>query len=141
MDDNFRSRLEAVLAEQGRTQKWLAERVGVSVVTVNRWAAGSQAPSGDHLQAIARALGVPMASFTTLTGSGLDDPTRGRQGVPPQVLSALELLQRAEALIGSARILLGQTARSAEDVELGPPISLQPLDPPDVRRKRSSGDH
>lgn len=42
-----------------RTQKWLAQRIGVSIATVSRWESGS-APKSVVLPAIAEALGVSL---------------------------------------------------------------------------------
>jgi len=110
------SRLRTIIENQGRSQIWLAGKVGVSAVTVSRWMRGEQTPSAANVQAIAEALGVPSARFTSLTGDGAADRGQSRRGVPGHVLSALELLQRAEHLIGSARVLL-----SGDHVEFGDP--------------------
>ncbi len=40
------------------SQGQLAERLGVNLMTVNRWERGHQIPSGDTLQKIARLFGV-----------------------------------------------------------------------------------
>lgn len=116
MDDHFGSRLDGVLGAQGRSQKWLAGRIGVSETTVSRWIAGHQKPSAENVQAVAEALGVPSGRFTSSTAPLTHEGVGGGKGVPPRVLSALEPLQRAEATIGSARLLL-----SGDHVEFDTP--------------------
>lgn len=50
------NRLKAVLAEKGRTNKWLAEKLGKSQVTISRWCSQSVQPSLLDLNAIAELL-------------------------------------------------------------------------------------
>jgi DNA-binding XRE family transcriptional regulator len=38
------NRIKIVLAEQDRTNKWLAEQLGMSEVTVSRWVNNTQQP-------------------------------------------------------------------------------------------------
>ena len=60
MDANFRSRVETLLKEKGMTQRQLAEKLGVSEVTVSRWmtdGANGRNPSVQTLQKIADILG------------------------------------------------------------------------------------
>lgn len=52
------NRIRVVLAEQDRTNKWLAERVGKSRTTVSRWCTNEMQPSLETLRDIAEALGV-----------------------------------------------------------------------------------
>lgn len=52
------NRIRVVLAEQDRTNKWLAERVGKSRTTVSRWCTNDMQPSLETLREIAEALGV-----------------------------------------------------------------------------------
>lgn len=52
------NRIRVVLAEQDRTNKWLAERVGKSRTTVSRWCTNEMQPSLETLREIAEALGV-----------------------------------------------------------------------------------
>ena len=59
MDANFRSRVETLLKEKGMTQRQLAEKLGVSEVTVSRWmtdGANGRNPSVQTLQKIADVL-------------------------------------------------------------------------------------
>lgn len=52
------NRLKAVLAEQNKTGKWLAEQLGKSNCTVSKWCSNSIQPDLSTLDQIARVLGV-----------------------------------------------------------------------------------
>ena len=52
------NRLKAVLAEQERTSKWLAEQVGKSACTVSKWCNNSVQPDLNTLNKIAILLDV-----------------------------------------------------------------------------------
>ena len=41
--------LKELLKSKGIKQKWLAERIGVSEVTVSNWCSGKSAPKKKHL--------------------------------------------------------------------------------------------
>lgn len=45
MDKRKINRIRVVLAEQDKTNKWLAERLGVSETTVSRWVRNAQQPA------------------------------------------------------------------------------------------------
>ena len=45
-----------MLAEKKRTNKWLAEQLGVNAATVSKWCTNSSQPSLDMLSKIAEAL-------------------------------------------------------------------------------------
>lgn len=49
--------LRAELARQGRSRRWLAERIDAPLTSVARWVKGTTAPGLDELDAMARALG------------------------------------------------------------------------------------
>ncbi len=57
------NRIRVVLAEQDRTNKWLAEKVGKSRTTVSRWCTNEMQPSLETLRDIAEALGVDIRSL------------------------------------------------------------------------------
>jgi len=57
MEKNY-NRIRVVLAEQAKTNKWLAERLGKSGNTVSRWATNKSQPSVEQLYEIAFALGI-----------------------------------------------------------------------------------
>ncbi|RFM29115.1 helix-turn-helix transcriptional regulator [Deminuibacter soli] len=44
MENRNINRIRVVLAEQNRTNKWLAEKLGVGEVTVSRWVNNLQQP-------------------------------------------------------------------------------------------------
>lgn len=50
------NRLKEVLSEQGRTNKWLAENLGKSQVSVSRWCSNTTQPSLETLYQIAQLL-------------------------------------------------------------------------------------
>lgn len=52
------NRIKIVLAEHDKTNKWLAEQVGKSQVTVSRWCSNSHQPSLQNLAVIAEALDI-----------------------------------------------------------------------------------
>lgn len=52
------NRIKAVLAEQDKTSKWLAEQVGKSACTVSKWCSNSVQPDLNTLDQIARTLKV-----------------------------------------------------------------------------------
>ena len=54
------NRLKAVLAEQDKTGKWLAEQLGKSTCTVSKWCKNSVQPDLNTLNEIANKLHVDM---------------------------------------------------------------------------------
>jgi putative transcriptional regulator len=52
------NRLKAVLAEQGKTNKWLANRLNKNETTVSRWCTNEVQPSLDTLLQISELLNV-----------------------------------------------------------------------------------
>ena len=52
------NRIKAVLAEQEKTSKWLAEQVGKSACTVSKWCSNSVQPDLNTLDQIAKILKV-----------------------------------------------------------------------------------
>ncbi len=61
------NRIRVVLAEQDRTNKWLAERVGKSRTTVSRWCTNDMQPSLETLREIAEALGADIRELLIST--------------------------------------------------------------------------
>ena len=49
------NRIKVMLAEKKRTNKWLAEQLGVNAATVSKWCTNSSQPSLDMLSKIAAA--------------------------------------------------------------------------------------
>ncbi len=58
MDKKNINRIRVVLAEQNRTNKWLAEQIGVSEITVSRWVNNTQQPAVEIFLEIANILKV-----------------------------------------------------------------------------------
>lgn len=58
METETLNRLKVVLAEKQKSQKWLAEELGKSVITVSRWVNNKMQPSVDQLFEIAKVLDV-----------------------------------------------------------------------------------
>ncbi len=52
------NRIKVVLVEQGRTNKWLALKLGVTTSTVSRWCTNDMQPSLETLIEISNALNV-----------------------------------------------------------------------------------
>ena len=61
------NRLKVILAEKGKTNKWLAEKLGKSDVTVSRWVTNEVQPSMDNLVAIASLLKVDVRDLINST--------------------------------------------------------------------------
>lgn len=69
------NRLKIVLAEQKKTNRWLAEQLKKSEVTVSRWCTNEVQPSVETLLEIASALDVNVQNLInpTKNGIGLND--------------------------------------------------------------------
>ena len=52
------NRIKAVIAEQGKTNEWLAKKLSISTNTVSKWCTNSMQPTVERLFAVADALGV-----------------------------------------------------------------------------------
>lgn len=52
------NRIKIVLVEQGKTGKWLAEKLGRNEATISRWCSNTSQPSLEILMKIAAILGV-----------------------------------------------------------------------------------
>jgi len=55
--------LKELLKSKGLKQKWLADKIGVSEVTVSHWCAGKSVPKKEHLQRISELLDVPIKTI------------------------------------------------------------------------------
>ena len=58
METKNLNRIKVVLAEENRTNKWLAERLGKDPATVSKWCTNSAQPNLENLMDIARCLEV-----------------------------------------------------------------------------------
>lgn len=61
------NRLKIVLAEKGKTNKWLAEQLGKSEVTVSRWCTNEVQPSVETLLEIASLLNINILNLINPT--------------------------------------------------------------------------
>ena len=61
------NRLKVILAEKGKTNKWLAERLGKSDVTISRWCTNEVQPSLDTLTEIAQLLKIDIKELLNST--------------------------------------------------------------------------
>lgn len=61
------NRLKVVLAEEGRTNKWLSEKLGKNTATVSRWCTNEMQPSLETLTEIAEVLGVDVRELLIST--------------------------------------------------------------------------
>jgi transcriptional regulator with XRE-family HTH domain len=55
--------LKQLLNSKGLKQKWLANKIGVSEVTVSSWCSGKSVPHKAHLQKISELLEVPLKTI------------------------------------------------------------------------------
>ena len=58
MEGKDLNRLKVVLAEKKRTNKWLAEQIGVDQATVSKWCTNSAPPNLENLMEVAKCLEV-----------------------------------------------------------------------------------
>ena len=58
MENKDLNRIKAVLAEKKRTNKWLAEQLGVDPATVSKWCTNSAQPNLENLMEIAKVLDI-----------------------------------------------------------------------------------
>ena len=66
------NRLKAVLAEQDKTSKWLAEQLGKDPATVSKWCTNVSQPSLEMMMRIAKLLNVEMNDLVRL--EAMSDP-------------------------------------------------------------------
>ncbi len=61
------NRLKVVLAEEGRTNKWLGDKLGKNPATISRWCTNEMQPSLETLVEIALALNVDVRELLLST--------------------------------------------------------------------------
>lgn len=61
------NRIKAALAEQGKTNKWLAENLDKNETTISRWCTNEVQPSIDNLIAIASLLKIDVRELINPT--------------------------------------------------------------------------
>ncbi len=74
------NRLKQVLREQGRSGKWLAEKMGVNQYSVSRWSQNYQQPSLKTLYEIARILQVEVNDLLLPVGQVYDEGGKEEKG-------------------------------------------------------------
>lgn len=52
------NRIRVVLAEQNKTNRWLAEQLGKSEITISRWVQNKSQPSLEQLLQVAKILSI-----------------------------------------------------------------------------------
>ena len=57
-DNKARNRIKVVLAEKGKSNKWLAEELGKGQATISKWCTNTAQPSLENLIEIAKCLEV-----------------------------------------------------------------------------------
>lgn len=61
------NRIKIVLVEQGRTNKWLADKLGKSTTTVSRWCTNDMQPSLETLVQISHVLNINVRELLVST--------------------------------------------------------------------------
>jgi putative transcriptional regulator len=61
------NRIKAVLAEQGKTNNWLAEELGKNRTTVSKWCTNQMQPTMETLFEIAKALDIDVRELLVST--------------------------------------------------------------------------
>jgi transcriptional regulator with XRE-family HTH domain len=61
------NRIKAAIAEQGKTNNWLAEQLGMNPTTVSKWCRNQMQPTVETLFAIAKELDVDVRELLVKT--------------------------------------------------------------------------
>ena len=69
MSNKAINRLKAVLAEKGKTNKWLAIELGKNETTISRWCTNEVQPSMENLIAVASLLNVDVRELINSTST------------------------------------------------------------------------
>lgn len=67
MDNRSINRIKVVLAEQKKTNKWLAEQLKMNETTISRWCTNSTQPTVETLVDIAKVLKVDIKELLAST--------------------------------------------------------------------------
>lgn len=67
MEEQSLNRIRVALAEKNKSNKWLAEQIGVSVITMSRWVNNRMQPSLDQLVKMANALDIDVTKLINHT--------------------------------------------------------------------------
>ena len=79
MDNSVGKRIEKLRKSKKISQEDLAEKVGVSRMTVYKWESGTSVPNYANMQALARALETTVSFFTDETAFGCDEEEREKE--------------------------------------------------------------
>lgn len=79
MDNSVGKRIETLRKSKKISQEDLAEKVGVSRMTVYKWESGTAKPNYANMQALARALETTVSFFTDETSFGCDEEEREKE--------------------------------------------------------------
>lgn len=79
MDNSVGKRIETLRKSKNISQEDLAEKVGVSRMTVYKWESGTSVPNYANMQALARALETTVSFFTDETSFGCGEEERERE--------------------------------------------------------------
>ena len=79
MDNSVGKRIETLRKSKKISQEDLAEKVGVSRMTVYKWESGTSVPNYANMQALARALETTVSFFTDETSFGCDEEEREKE--------------------------------------------------------------
>jgi putative transcriptional regulator len=72
MTNNATNRIKVVLAEQKKTNKWLAKRLGMNESTISRWCTNNTQPPLDTLTIIAEILNIDIRELLSSTKKTID---------------------------------------------------------------------
>jgi len=67
MDKEVYNRIKAVLAEQGKTNNWLADELGMNRTTVSKWCRNQMQPRVETLFQIAKVLKIDVRALLIST--------------------------------------------------------------------------
>lgn len=67
MEKQSVNRIRVALAEKNKSNKWLAEQIGVSVITMSRWVNNRMQPSLNQLVKMANALDIDVTELINRT--------------------------------------------------------------------------
>jgi len=67
MDKEVYNRIKAVLAEQGKTNNWLADELGMNRTTVSKWCRNQMQPRVETLFQIAKVLKIDVRKLLIST--------------------------------------------------------------------------
>ena len=79
MDNSVGKRIETLRKSKKISQEDIAEKVGVSRMTVYKWESGTSLPNYANMQALARALETTVSFFTDETSFGCDEEEREKE--------------------------------------------------------------